>query len=147
MNRTFHYRVSCVNYIAIFMVAAAALFFFWNRSAINAVVAFLLVIAALLMIERIIHTVYLFTSDDRLVIDKGRFSRPLSVPVHDIISVKTVRPALLPVRYVVVEYGAGHVVSVQPVNEEAFIGEIRRRQAQGEKTGMDNGDLMIFNEK
>lgn len=132
MNRTFHYRVSFVNYLAIFTVAAAALFFFWNRSTVGTLVAFLLAMAVILMVERIIHTVYVFTSDGLIVIDKGRFSRSLSVPVSDIINVRTVRQPLLPVRFVIIEYGAGHVVTVQPVNEEAFVDEIKRRQARNE---------------
>lgn len=132
MNRTFHYRVSLVNYLAVFIVAAAALFFFWNRSAANAVVGFLLLMAVLMMVERIIHTMYVFTADGMLVIDRGRFSRSIAIPVSDIIKVSIVRLALLPVRFVTIEYGAGRVVTVQPVNEEAFVDEIRRRQEEGE---------------
>lgn len=132
MNRTFHYRVSLVNYLAVFIVAAAALFFFWNRSIANAVVGFLLLMAVLMMVERIIHTMYVFTADGMLVIDRGRFSRSIAIPVSDIIKVGIVRPALLPVRFVTIEYGAGRVVTVQPVNEEAFVDEIKRRQEEGE---------------
>lgn len=132
MNRTFHYRVSLVNYLAVFIVAAAALFFFWNRSIANAVVGFLLLMAVLMMVERIIHTMYVFTADGVLVIDRGRFSRSIAIPVSDIIKVGIVRPALLPVRFVTIEYGAGRVVTVQPVNEEAFVDEIKRRQEEGE---------------
>lgn len=132
MNRTFHYRVSLVNYLAVFIVAAAALFFFWNRSIANAVVGFLLLMAVLMMVERIIHTMYVFTADGMLVIDRGRFSHSIAIPVSDIIKVGIVRPALLPVRFVTIEYGAGRVVTVQPVNEEAFVDEIKRRQEKGE---------------
>lgn len=124
--------MSLVNYIAVFIVAAAALFFFWNRSAANAVVGFLLLMAVLLMVERIIHTMYVFTADGMLVIDKGRFSRPVAIPVGDIIKATIVRPALLPVRFVAIEYGAGHVITVQPVNEEAFVDEVKRRQKEAD---------------
>ena len=79
-----------------------------------------------LMIERIIHTVYVLTSDGRLII--SRFSRSLSVPVNEIIRMRVVRPGLLGVRYILIEYGAGHETTVQPVNEEAFMREVRDRQ-------------------
>ena len=81
-----------------------------------------------LMIERIIHTVYVLTSDGRLIISRGRFSRSLSVPVNEIIRMRVVRPGPLGVRYILIEYGAGHETTVQPVNEEAFMREVRDRQ-------------------
>lgn len=81
-----------------------------------------------LMIERIIHTVYVLTADGRLVISRGRFSREMSVPVNEIIRMSVIRPKLLGVRYILIEYGAGHETTVQPVNEEAFMREVRDRQ-------------------
>lgn len=81
-----------------------------------------------LMIERIIHTVYVLTADGRLIISRGRFSRELSVPVNEIIRMSVIRPRLLGVRYILIEYGAGHETTVQPVNEEAFMREVRDRQ-------------------
>lgn len=128
VNRSFHYRASWLNYSCIVIVAGAAMFSFWHRSAVNAIVGFLLMGVAVLMIERIIHTVYVLTSDGRLVISRGRFSRELSVPVNEIIRMRVVRPGLLGVRYVLIEYGAGHETAVQPVNEDAFMREVRDRQ-------------------
>lgn len=128
MNRSFHYRASWLNYTCIFIVAGAAMFSLWHRSAVNAVVGFLLIGVVVLMIERIIHTVYVLTSDGRLIISRGRFSREMSVPVNEIIRMSVVRPGMLGVRYILIEYGAGHETTVQPVNEEAFMREVRERQ-------------------
>lgn len=133
MNRTFHYRSTWVSYLAVIIVAAAALFFLWNRTTANAVIGFALMIATLLMVERIVHTVYVFTSDGMLVIDRGRLSRQTVVRVGDITRVETVRHKLLPVRFVALEYGAGHIIAVQPVDEEAFVRELKRRQEAVEK--------------
>ncbi len=83
---------------------------------------------AVLMIERIIHTVYVLTADGRLIISRGRFSRRLSVPVNEIIRMSVVKAGVLGVRYILIEYGAGHETAVQPVNEEAFLNEVRDRQ-------------------
>lgn len=128
MNRTFHYRVSLLNYVAIAVVAAAALCMFWHRSAAGAVAGLALMMAVVLMVERIVHTAYVFTADGMLVISKGRFSRRVAIRITDIVSVERVRAGVLGVRYVLIRYGAGREVSVQPAGEEAFVGEITRRQ-------------------
>lgn len=128
INRTFHYRVSFLNYAAIIVVAVAALCAFWHKSAANAVVGLALMIAVVLMVERIVHTAYTLTADGRLRVSKGRFSRRVEIRLTDIVSVETVHGRLLPVRYVLVRYGAGHELAVQPANEEVFIEEIRKRQ-------------------
>ena len=130
--------MSLVNFLAVIMVAAAALFLFFYRSAVSSVAGFLLVIAVIVMVERLVPTVYVFTSDGQLVIDRGRFSRPVMVPVDHIIKVRKVCPPLLPVRFLVVEYGAGHIITVQPADHEAFIVEVRRRQTQVEKLKNNN---------
>ena len=103
MNRTFHYKASFLNYVAVVVVAVGALLVFWHRS------------------------------EGLLVVNNGRFSRSLSIRVSDILSAEVVRAGVLPVRYVLIKYGAGHEVSVQPDNEEAFIREIKRRQIQAEE--------------
>ena len=128
MNRTFHYRVSLLNYVAIVVVAAAALCMFWHRSAAGAVAGLALMMAVVLMVERIVHTAYVFTADGMLVISMGRFSRRVAIRITDIVSVERVRAGVLGVRYVLIRYGAGREVSVQPAGEEAFVGEITRRQ-------------------
>lgn len=128
MNRSFHYRASWLNYTCIIVVAVAAMYSLWHRSVVNAIVGFLLMGVVVLMIERIIHTVYVLTADGRLIICRGRFSREMSVPVNEIIRMSVIRPKLLGVRYILIEYGAGHETTVQPVNEEAFMREVRDRQ-------------------
>ena len=128
MNRTFHYRVSLLNYVAIVVVAAAALCMFWHRSAAGAVAGLALMMAVVLMVERIVHTAYVFTADGMLVISKGRYSRRVAIRITDIVSVERVRAGVLGVRYVLIRYGAGREVSVQPAGEDAFVGEITRRQ-------------------
>lgn len=128
INRTFHYRVSFLNYAAIIVVAVAALCAFWHKSAVNAVVGLALMIVVVLMVERIVHTAYTLTADGRLRVSKGRFSLRVEIRLADIVSVETVHGRLLPVRYVLVRYGAGHELAVQPASEEAFIEEIRKRQ-------------------
>lgn len=128
ISRTFRYRVSWPNWAAMMLTACAAMTFFWHRSAACAMVGLALMVAGVLMVERMVHTSYMFTSDGLLVIDRGRFSRTLRIPVSEILDARVVRGRLLPVKYVLIEYGAGRFASAQPVGEESFISEIRRRQ-------------------
>lgn len=128
ISRTFRYRVSWLNWAATMLTACAAMMFFWHRSAACALVGLALMVAGVLMVERMIHTSYMFTSAGLLVIDRGRFSRTLRIPVSEILDARVVRGRFLPVRYVLIEYGVGRFASVQPVGEESFISEIRRRQ-------------------
>ncbi len=132
-DRTFHYRASFLNYAAIVAVGVAALCVFWHRSAANAVVGLVLMVAVVMMVEKVLHTAYTFTADGRLVVSRGRFSRPIYIKVSDIVKAERMRAGVLGVRYVLLTYGAGHTVSLQPVNEEAFIGEISRRQKEWER--------------
>lgn len=133
MNITFRYRVSWLNYAAIAVAVGVALYAFCQGAVTYIAAGFLLITAAVAMAERIAHTAYVFTADDRIFIRKGRLSRPVVIRVGDIVSVETVRGRLLPVRYVLLRYGLDHEVSVQPADEDAFIGEIRRRLEQTDK--------------
>ena len=86
----------------------------------------LLVIA----IERLIHTTYTLTADDRLLLFYGRFSRSEEISLKDIISVerassmKIGRFAVM--RYVLVKYGTkGKCAVLLPVKEDMFIKPLR----------------------
>ncbi len=128
MYRTFHYRVSWPVVTAVVLTAGMAMFFLWRRTTANAALGFLLLAMATLMIERIIHTAYIFDEEGNLVVYRGRFARARRIPLNEVLSARIVRHKLLPVRYVLIEYGAGHFESVQPVGEEAFVRELKKRQ-------------------
>lgn len=138
MNRTFHYHVSPLNWIAVIGVAAAALFFLWNRTAGGTIAGFLLIMADVSMIERIIHTTYTFTDDGMLSICKGRFSRTRSIPVNEITMARKTRITFLMVRYVLIEYGPGKLTSAMPTDEDGFISELHCRQKEVDKLIFDN---------
>lgn len=127
MNRTFHHKVSLHSLVGIAVVAVAAFCAFWYRSAAGAVAGLVLMGAVVSMVERTIHTVYVLTGDGLLVVSRGRFSRRVVVRLADISSVETVRAGLLPVAYVLVRYGAGRELSLQPDNAEGFVSEVKRR--------------------
>ena len=45
----------------------------------------------------------------------------------EIVEVKPVRRKLIPLRYILIEYGQGKTVGVQPVNENGFLKEMKIR--------------------
>lgn len=88
-----------------------------------------------LMIERVVHTTYVFRRNDNeemLYIDNGRFSKTRRIRVNDIVSCRKMSTGFGLSRYVLLQYGHKQLVSVQPDNADAFIEEIRKRQATPE---------------
>ena len=55
------------------------------------------------------------------------------VPVKEITRISPIRRQWLLIDYLLIEYGAGHETEVQPVNEEAFLQEIKKRQDDHEE--------------
>ena len=132
-DRTFHKRFTLVAKLGVAVFTLLAGYFFWVKTA---VVGILLAIVVVGMIERILHTTYTFRRVkpiDRdgemefLVVDEGRFSGNRNVPLCDVVSVRTAKTLFGLDRCLVIEYGAGNIVAVQPDNERAFREEVGRR--------------------
>lgn len=110
------------------VLAALALFFFMQRRTSAALLALVFVAGAVVTIERLIHTVYVLDSDAGvLVVDSGRFSHPVRIPLTDIVSADYVPRRLLRPAHVLVRYGAGHECAVVPEDGPAFAAELMRR--------------------
>lgn len=103
----------------------------WTPRISHFLVALFLVIVIVMMMERLLHTEYSF-ENHHLKIMRGRFSRPLTIHVGDITNAKVVTHRFLPVRYILIEYGRGKTIGVQPVNEQGFLNEIKKRQNEEE---------------
>lgn len=130
MDRTFHYRISWLNIVSIIVVAAAMVYFLWNRSTGSIIVGFVLLFITMLMIERVIHTEYVITADGVLQIKRGKLSRPILIRIDDIATMQVVRSNILTLRFIMIVYGRGQQIAVQPVNEEAFMEEIKKRHTK-----------------
>ena len=130
MDRTFHQRVSPASACGILAFALLALYMFWTNSAL---VGCLLAAVVVLMIERVVHTTYVFRRNDgdeeMLYIDNGRFSKTRQIRVNDIVSCRKMSTGFGSSQYVLLQCGHKRLVSVQPDNADAFIDEIRKRQA------------------
>jgi membrane protein YdbS with pleckstrin-like domain len=131
-NRTFQHRVTIVGVAVPIIMAVMALYFLLHRTAIHLIIGFGLVAVIIMMLERLLHTSYVFEGD-MLTISRGRFMKKEQVPVKDITRISPIRRQWLLIDYLLIEYGAGHEAEVQPVNEEAFLQEIKKRQDDHEE--------------
>jgi len=127
MQRTFKHHVSPAGVALTVVVACASLSFLWHRSPQGAAAGLCLMAVTVVFVERLLHTEYVFRGGSLLVV-RGRFSRRVVIPVGDIVRAERVRTPLGLSRYILIEYGAGHRVAVQPDNEAAFLNEIKKRQ-------------------
>ena len=129
MNRIFHQRFTFTSKCAISLFTLLAFYFLWNKIAIPAL---LVVIVIVMMIERVLHTTYTFFLDEngveQLMIYRGRFSKPKSIRVGDIVKVTRMKAVFGLSCYLLMQYGACHLISLQPDDEELFMAELNKRQ-------------------
>lgn len=111
-------------------MAALALFFFWQRTGVTALLGMVLFALTAMVVERLVHTEYEFTEDGHLMVRRGRWTAVKSIPLTDITGVKEEGAMFGFVKYVLVSYGANHHVALQPANADAFIEEMAKRQAK-----------------
>lgn len=130
MRRVFHQRLTPVSVCSIIVFALLAFYFFWLKMPIP---GFLTAIAIVLMTERLLHTVYIFDrqeADDVLLIQRGRFSRTITIRVSEVVRITKMTSAFGLSRYLLLEYGNGHLASLQPENGESFRNELNKRLKQ-----------------
>ncbi len=128
-DRTFHFRVTWLNITSCLIVILLAFYFFWNYSVWNVILGLGLLILAVVMMDRILHTEYFITSKDELIIKRGRLSKPQSIKIEEIISLKKLNVRIPKMSYILIEYGYKGQVTVEPQNEDKFIEEITLRQS------------------
>lgn len=126
MHRVFHHRFSIPSLCGILLFAVLTFYFLWQKMAL---VALPLAAVWVLMIERVLHTTYTLT-DSRLIISRGRFARVCVIDIGSVIGCHPMSNCLGLVHYVLIEYGDGRTVSVQPQCELEFIGELYKRIIQ-----------------
>ena len=131
MDRTFHRRVSVLGIAAVVMLGVVALTCLLHRTGWVAVAA-----VAMTGIERMVHTTYVLRTDgsghELLVIDRGRLASVMQLRLCDITAVEAVSGGFLRDSHVRIEYGVGRMMALCPDNPEAFIAELKRRQAEAE---------------
>lgn len=129
MNRLFHARIRWYQYALLVLLGGAFLSAFWYKQGVWAV---LLAILLILVIERIIHTLYTVTTDGYLVVYYGRFTREKKILIQDISAVSCLHSmkfgSFAVTHYLLVEYGAGKFVSLWPDKEQELIDCIEKHQ-------------------
>lgn len=133
MNRTFHQHVSLQGVLTIVLLAAVALWCFLARAGASPLVGLVCLLLGAAAVDRLVNTTYLFTSDGRLLITRGRLGEKREIAVNEIIVVRPIKGTLFTARHVVIEYGCGKITYAQPSREREFIDEIRRRQERMER--------------
>ncbi len=129
MTRSFHHRLTLGAVCGIVLFLLLAIYAFWIKNVIlGLLMAFLLVV----LTERTIHSEYVI-SDGKLIIDNGKLSKSKVIMIGQINSCRPMTSVFGLVRYLLITYGANDaMVSVQPVNEAAFIATLKK-----EKGGCD----------
>lgn len=88
MMRTFHSKINKVTLFCCLLPSTVlAVYFFWVKLPLAALLFMLLLVV---LVERLIHTSYVFTDDGFLWIDKGRFSSKVKLALSDIDRVEIV---------------------------------------------------------
>lgn len=131
MNRTFKTVVGWWYWGLIFVTSVLLLYFFWLH---HTILAIILAIVVIYEIEMLIHTQYIITSDEKLIVETGRFVKNFSMNVSQIESVTKVRsmvfwqPSLSFFRLEIKYNGKNKVAKIQisPQNEEAFINKLKK---------------------
>ena len=72
MNRIFHARIAAGQYLFVALAGVIAVYGLWEKQILIAVLFMLLLVVS---IEKLIHTTYTVTADNKLLLFFGRFSR------------------------------------------------------------------------
>lgn len=126
MNRTFQTKVGQGYWCIIAFTSALLFYLFWQHSIIAALIVMAMVV---FLIEMLIHTQYVLTSDNILLIESGRFVPNVKIVVCQIESIRKVRSvsffqAALSSSRLELTYetnGKAQTVQVSPKNADDFI--------------------------
>ncbi len=128
MNRLFHARIQPASYVLMAIILCMTLYAMWERMPVLIVVLLLLLVV---VIERVIHTTYTITSDNRLLIHTGRYSKDKTVPLADIRRLERISAMRFFGKsfrsFVYIECAGGRVFSLIPTDEAEFVKCIEKR--------------------
>lgn len=89
ITRTFHSSIRpAALFLKLLPAAVLAVWFLWVKMPL---VALCFVLYLVFLIERMIHTEYVFTPQNNLIIRNGRFSKEIVLPLADIQSAETIK--------------------------------------------------------
>lgn len=125
MTRSFHHRTTLGAVCGIVLFLLLAIYAFWIK---NVIVGLLMAFLLVILTERTLHSQYVI-SDGKLIIDNGKLSKAKVIMISQINSCRPMTSVFGLVRYLLITYGATDaMVSVQPVNEAAFIAALKKEK-------------------
>lgn len=131
MNRIFHVQITGGTWVLLVLLTAVLLVTFWQMLAL---VALAVALGLVVLIERIIHSTYTLTTEGRLVVYYGRFSKGKNLSLTEITEVELLRghglAGLLPSQYVRLQLADGTGLSLVPVKPEEFVRALVKRLEQ-----------------
>lgn len=128
MNRIFHARVPWYTLFLLVLLLILTVWAYWERLGLVAMASLMFMV---ILVERTIHTCYTVTSDGKLLIDRGRFSKRLVIPLDEIHRMELLRSAHLGpctlTRYLLIYYGQPEKsISLIPTDEEGLVTHIEK---------------------
>ena len=127
MDKIYHQRFTLAAKSFITVVTLLAVYLFWFKSIAHIIVGVMVVLMLVSIIESVIHTTYKITSDDKLIIERGRLFKKRILPIGDIVKISRRETKFKLSHYILIEYGADKCVSLQPEDEDALMEEIKKR--------------------
>ena len=127
MDKIYHQRFTLAAKSFITVITLLAVYLFWFKSIAHIIVGVMVFLMLVSIIESVIHTTYKITSDDKLIIDRGRLSKKQILPIGDIVKISRRETKFKLSHYILIEYGADKCVSLQPEDEDALMEEIKKR--------------------
>ena len=125
MTRSFHHRTTLGAICGIVLFLLLAVYAFWIK---NVIVGLLMAFLLIIFMERTLHSQYVI-SDGKLIIDNGKLSKTKVIMIGQINSCRPMTSVFGIVRYLLITYGANDaMVSVQPVNEAAFVAALKKEK-------------------
>jgi membrane protein YdbS with pleckstrin-like domain len=125
MTRSFHHKTTVGAMCGIVLFLLLAVYAFWIK---NVVLGILMAFLLIVLTERTLHSQYVI-SDGKLIIDNGKLSKSKTIMIGQIKSCRPMTSVFGLVRYLLITYGAvDAMVSVQPVNETAFIAALKKEK-------------------
>lgn len=127
MDKIYHQRFTLAAKSFITVITLFAVYLFWFKSVAHVIVGVMVVLMLVAVIESVIHTTYKITSDNKLIIDRGRLSKKQIFPISDIVKISRRETKFKLSHYILIEYGVDKCVSLQPEDENALMDEIKKR--------------------
>ncbi len=128
MNRIFHSRIAWYQYLLLLVLGSNLIGLLWYQYIIPAA---LIALMLLVLIERIIHTTYTITSDNKLIIVRGRFTRKKIINIKEIDAIRKCHSmkfgSFSVTNYLLIEYNKNKFASAMPIKENEFVEVLQKR--------------------